>query len=151
MERTLIQQIVVAVDSKYLKALQDPVTNKITHTIPDMLTHLFNAYGHVTPTDLYDLKQKVKTVQFSPQEPEDTLITEIDDVADIADLAGSPITDRQRVHIGYIALQQCKPFKTAQQEWNKQLHSRIGTRSKHIFAMRKSPCAKQGKSQSKKA
>ena len=54
---------------------------------------------------LYDLKQKVKTMQFSPTEPVDMLITEIDDLANIADLAGSPITDRQRVDTGYIVLQ----------------------------------------------
>ena len=96
-ERTLIQQIVAALDNKYLKALRDPITNKISRTIPDVLSHLFNAYGLVTPTELYKLKQKVETMQFSPQEPVDTLITEIDDLTDIADLAGSPILDRQRV------------------------------------------------------
>ena len=45
-------------------------------------------------------------MQFSPQEPVNMLITEIDDLVDIADLAGSLITDRQRVDIGYIVLQQ---------------------------------------------
>ena len=112
-KQTLIQQIVAAVEAKYLKALQDPVTNKITRTIPEILTHLMNAYGHVTPTKLYKLKQKFKTMQFLPQEPVDTLITEIDDLVDIADLAASPITDRQRVDMGYIILQRCKPFKTS--------------------------------------
>ena len=82
------------------------------------MTHIFNDYGRVTPTELYDLKQKVETMQFSPQEPVDTLITEIDDLADIADIAGSPITDLQRVEIGYIVLQRCKPFKTGLREWN---------------------------------
>ena len=33
-EIIIIQQIVVALDAKYLKALRDPVTNKITRTIP---------------------------------------------------------------------------------------------------------------------
>ena len=117
-ERTLIQQIVAAVDAKYIKALRDPVTNKIAFTIPEVLSHLFNAYRHVTPTELYNLKQKVETMQFSPQEPVDTLITEIDDLADIADLANSPITDRQRVDMGYIILQRCKPFKVSLREWN---------------------------------
>ena len=117
-ERTLIQQIVAAVEPKYLKALRDPVTNKINRTIPDILSHLFNAYGHVTAQELYDLKHKVETMNFQPTEPVDTLITEIDDLADIAELAGSPITDKQRVDIGYIVLQRCKPFKTGLREWN---------------------------------
>ena len=33
-ERTLIQQIVTSVDAKYLKALRDSVTNKISVSIP---------------------------------------------------------------------------------------------------------------------
>ena len=93
--------------------MRDPVTNKITRTIPDILTHLFNAYGHVTPTKLYKLKQKDKTMQFLPQEPVDMLNTEIDDLADVAELASSPIKDRQRVDMEYIILQCCKPFKTS--------------------------------------
>ena len=117
-ERALTQQFVAAVEPKYLKALRDPITNKINRTIPEILAHLFNAYGHVTAQELYDLKQKVETMHFSPTEPIDTLITEIDDLADIAELAGSPITDRQRVDMGYIILQRCKPFKTGLREWN---------------------------------
>ena len=117
-ERVLIQQIVAALDAKYIKALRDPITNKITRTIPQIFEHLFNAYGHVTPTELYELKQKVENMQFAPQEPIDTLVTEIDDLADIAEIAGSPITDRQRVDIGYIVLQRCKQYKTGLKEWN---------------------------------
>ena len=107
-----------ALDSKYLKALRDSISNKITRTIPAILSYLFNAYGHVTPTKLYELKQKVETMQFSPQEPVDTLITDIDDLAVIADLAGSPITDQQRVDIGYLVLQRWKHFKNSLCKWN---------------------------------
>ena len=45
-ECTLIQKVVAAADAKYLKALCNLVTNKIICTIPDILTHLFNVYGH---------------------------------------------------------------------------------------------------------
>ena len=117
-ERTIIQQIVAAVDAKYLKALRDPVTNKITRTIPDILAHHFNAYGHVTPSELYDLKQKIETMQFTPQEHVNTMITEVDNLADISDLANLSIKDRQCVDMGYIILQHCKPFKTCLREWN---------------------------------
>ena len=58
-------------------------------------------------------------MQFVPQEPIDTLVTEIDDLADIAEIAGSPITDCQRIDIGYIVLQRCKRYKTGLKEWNK--------------------------------
>ena len=51
-------------------------------------------------------------MQFAPNEPVDTLVTEIKDLADIAEIAGSPITDRQCVDIRYIVLQQCCQYKT---------------------------------------
>ena len=55
---------------------------------------------------------------FSPRELADTLITENDDLVDIADLTGLAITDCQRVDIGYLVLQQCKPFKNSLRDWN---------------------------------
>ena len=117
-ERTLIQQSIAAVNAKYIKALRDPITNKIINTIPDILLRLFDAYGHVTKSKLYELKQKVKQMQFKPNKPVDTLITEINNLVDIADLANSTITDWQRVNMGYIILQRCKAFKVGLKEWN---------------------------------
>ena len=72
--------------------------------------HSFNAYGHVTLTELYELKQKVENMQFSPQEPIDTLVTEINDLADIVKIVGLPITDHQCVDIRYIVLKNCGFF-----------------------------------------
>ena len=111
-ERALKQQIVAALDAKYIKALRDPITNKISRTITEIFDHLFNAYGHITPTELHKLKQKVKNMQFAPNKPVDMLVTEIKDLVDIAEIAGSPITDYQRVDIGYIVLQLCRQYKT---------------------------------------
>ena len=64
------------------------------------------------------MKQKVENMKFAPQEPVDTLVTEIKDLADIAEIAGSLIIDHQRVNVGYIALQQCRQYKTGLKEWN---------------------------------
>ena len=108
-ERALQQQIVAALDAKYIKALRDPIKRKIPRSIPEIFEHLFNAYGHVTPSELHKLKQKVENMQFAPNEPIDTLVTEIKDLVDIAEIAGSPITDCQRVNIGCIVLQQLPP------------------------------------------
>ena len=51
-EHTYVQKNVAAIDSKFIKALRDPVTIKITREIPQILTYLFNAYVHVTPSEL---------------------------------------------------------------------------------------------------
>ncbi len=53
MEHAIIQQIiVVGMEPKFLRALYTPGTNKLNKTIPEILTHLFTAYGDVTPSDL---------------------------------------------------------------------------------------------------
>ena len=52
-ERTIIQQIIAAIGAKLLKTLRNPVTNKITHTIPMILMYLSNAYGYLTHTEIY--------------------------------------------------------------------------------------------------
>ena len=49
MERILIQQIVNAIDGKFLKAIRSKATNRITKTIPEILTYLFETYGDVSP------------------------------------------------------------------------------------------------------
>ena len=50
-ERAIIQQMVVAIEPNYLRALRTPGTNKLNNSIPEILMHLFTAYGDVTPTD----------------------------------------------------------------------------------------------------
>eukprot|EP00957_Ditylum_brightwellii_P067710 5139814-Ditylum_brightwellii.AAC.1 len=54
-EKILIQQIVDAVDTKYLTASRDPITHQITLTIPEIIKHLFNNYGDVTTEELREL------------------------------------------------------------------------------------------------
>eukprot|EP00957_Ditylum_brightwellii_P032075 2432086-Ditylum_brightwellii.AAC.1 len=54
-KKILIQQIVDAIDSKYLTAIRDPVTHQITLTIHDTIDHLFDNYGDVTAEELREL------------------------------------------------------------------------------------------------
>ena len=64
MERTLIQQIVAAVEAKYLRPLRNPITNKITKTIPEIFEYLFDTYGDVSPQELRMLTQQVESLNF---------------------------------------------------------------------------------------
>ena len=46
-ERSIIQQIVSAIEPKYLKALRLPTTNRLIVSIPAIFTHLFTNYGDI--------------------------------------------------------------------------------------------------------
>ena len=117
-ERALRQQIVTAVEPKYLRALRTPGTNKLTNTIPAIFEHLFSTYGDVTPQDLRELTTRVESLSFPPQESVDTIFSEIDDLATIADYANAPITAFQKINMAYIYFQKCGIFKSALTRWD---------------------------------
>ena len=85
-EQTLIQQIVSAVEPKYLRAFRTPCTNKLNHTIPEIFNHLFNTYGDVTPSKLRELQTRVESLAFPPSEPNGSIFSEIDDLAVISEI-----------------------------------------------------------------
>eukprot|EP00957_Ditylum_brightwellii_P182427 13897311-Ditylum_brightwellii.AAC.1 len=62
-KKILIQQIVDAIDTKYLTAIRDPVTHQITLSIPDILDHLFNNYNDVTAGRCGKLDTQCKLVK----------------------------------------------------------------------------------------
>eukprot|EP00957_Ditylum_brightwellii_P187438 14275366-Ditylum_brightwellii.AAC.1 len=62
-------------------------------------------YGNVTPQALQTLQDNVKAMHFDPIEPVDTIFSKIDNLADIAELAKDPISEKQKISIGYIILQ----------------------------------------------
>ena len=117
-ERALIQQIVSAIEPKFLKALRNPVTNKITKSIPEIFEYLFDTYGDVSPQELKMLTSQVEALNFPPNEPVDTIFTEIDDLGTIAVLAKAPISEQQKINMGYLILQNTQVYNNALNQWN---------------------------------
>ena len=117
MERILIQQIINAVEPKYLKPLRNSTTNKLTQSIPNILQYLFDAYGDVSPQEFLTLRHQLETMTFDPQGPVDVIFTEIDDLAEILDAIGDPLTGVQQTKIDYVVLQNTKRFGL--KKWDK--------------------------------
>ena len=116
--RAIIQQMVVAIEPKYLRALRTPGTNKLNNSIPEILMHLFTTYGDVTPTDLRELTSRVENLTFPPSEPVDTIFSEIDDLAAISEIANAPITVTQKINMAYIHFQKFQIFKSSLNKWD---------------------------------
>eukprot|EP00957_Ditylum_brightwellii_P147436 11226553-Ditylum_brightwellii.AAC.1 len=57
-EKILIQQIVDAINTKFLTDIRDPVTHQITLSLPDIIEHLFDNYGGVAAEELRDLQEQ---------------------------------------------------------------------------------------------
>eukprot|EP00957_Ditylum_brightwellii_P140614 10712414-Ditylum_brightwellii.AAC.1 len=107
-EKILIQQIVDAIDPKFLTAIIDPVTHQITLSLPDTIEHLFNNYGDVTTEELRDLQEQVEQLPYQPAEPVDTIFTEIDMLAEVAKKAKRPLAQEQKIDIAYLILQKTR-------------------------------------------
>ena len=48
-ENAIRQQIVAAVEPKYISSLRNRSTNSIGASIPDIIEHLYDNYGQITP------------------------------------------------------------------------------------------------------
>ena len=59
-EKTLIKQIVQALDPEYLQELRDDATNSIALSLPAILKHLFDCFGEIDPDALSNEEEKVK-------------------------------------------------------------------------------------------
>ena len=118
-ERALVQQIVAAVEPKYIKALRNPVTAKITQNIKIILNHLFNNYGKLPPSTINNMKRKVEDYILDPTDPIDILFSEIDDLVDIFTLQNDALTQQQIINMAYVIIERSKVFKKDLRDWNK--------------------------------
>ena len=120
-ERTIIQQIVSAIEPKYLQALRQAGTYRLQKTIPEILEHLFETYGDITPQDLRDLTLHVENLSYPLSEPVDIIFSKIDDLASIAEIENSPITAAQKINMAYLLFQKKQVYKSALTKWDKNL------------------------------
>jgi len=118
-ERSIIQQIVAAVEPLYIRALRDRSSNKIKKSIPTILKHLFDNYGDVTPKELQELSARVKNMTFDPVDPIDGVFIEIDDLENIAEMAENPYSEQQKIDMGFIILQNTRKFNSGLKAWDK--------------------------------
>ena len=89
-EKTLRQQIIAAVEPSYLEALRNRQTNFITLSIDDIIQHLYDTYGNITPKSLQDYEDRTKQMMFDPIQPIDDVFNAVMNLADYADATRAP-------------------------------------------------------------
>ena len=62
LERTFIQQIIEAIDTKYIAALRNPITGEITPLVPTIIEFVHNNYGPINQQQLDDKTTTVKSL-----------------------------------------------------------------------------------------
>ena len=118
MERALIQKINDAIEPKYLQALCSPITGKIDRTIPQICEYLFTNFGNVSPDELSDLKDEAQKMTFDVKEPVDTVFSAVHKIIDITRITKLPLSDQQKIDMGYIILKTAKSFQSSLLKWD---------------------------------
>ena len=72
----------------------------------------------MSPDELSDLKDRTQKMTFDVKEPVDTVFTVVDKVSEIAKIAKSPLTDQQKIDIGYIILKKANLFQSSLLKWD---------------------------------
>ena len=117
-ELALVQQIVAAIEPKYLLALRDRTTNKIENNIAEIFSHLFDTYGDITTEDLTSFRTRLEGLRYPANEPIDTIFTEVENYQELCEIAESPITEKQTIDYGYMLIMKTLKYKSTLKAWN---------------------------------
>ena len=117
-ENALKQQIVAAVESQYIEALRNLVTGKLDGTIYEVIRHLFDVYGHITPQTLYEQEQKVQQMVYDPQHPINGVFTVVNELANYVEAAQTPFSQPQCINLAYKILNHSGIFQHWIIDWN---------------------------------
>ena len=118
-DKALKQQIVQAIEPKYLTAVRNRTSDTITIPVYEVMEYLFNTYGEVTPETFQTKEQETKAMTFDPNiDSIDSLYNEIDDLVDLSGHAGIPMTPEQSITIAYVILWRSGVLKDYLKTWN---------------------------------
>ena len=118
-EKTLWQKIITALEPSYLAALRNRQTNSINSSIDQIISHLCDTYGNVTPRSLEDYEDRVKQMIYDPMQPIDEVFNAVVDLVDYSDAAQAPYTQKQTINIAYIILSRPGKFGKLILKWNR--------------------------------
>ena len=80
LKQNIVQKIIKSLDTRYLAALRNPVTRKITPLVPTILDFLYGHYGRITPQQLDNTTTTVKSMTYDPSQPIDLIFNFINDL-----------------------------------------------------------------------
>ena len=117
-KKAILQQIIKAVDSAYLKALRNNLTNTLDHLhLYDILGHLYTTYDYVSPSKLKEYEDAVRDLIYDPGDPIDNVFTTIENVATIAARAGSDYTHAHKNNMANVILNKTGLYKSGLKSW----------------------------------
>ena len=118
-EKTILNQILLAFDRNVLRPKINRLTGVIKCTIPDIYDYLFEAYGNITDITLAEKRLTTINHQYTHEDSITNTFEVIQEYADMADVHGTPETDEQLKSMAMIILLRATIFADAIITWNK--------------------------------
>jgi len=132
-DKALKQQILIAVNDIYIKALKHPISAYSAVTTKQLLAHLYERYGNLTPQDLKYNDDKMNQ-PYDPNTPIENLYEQIEHAVDLAATAGAPYNATQIVNVAYTIIFNTNVFQETCREWRRLPQAdKTWTRFKNIF------------------
>jgi hypothetical protein len=118
-ELALRNQITDALETDYLSALRDPVTDMIPSNIPAIFSFLQANYGKISPNQLMEKEDTLKDVIYDVSEPIDSVFNKVDRFSDLCELIQDPISDRRKTMLAYKIISKNNAFMDSLKMWNR--------------------------------
>ena len=118
LQNALKKQLIAAVDNIYLEAIAEPYIKFGNRTIFDMLTHLFDTYAEITPSEMME-NQTMMNKAWDPSLPIEVLFKQIQDASAFADRGGAAFSTAQIVNTAYTLVFNTGLFYDECKEWRK--------------------------------
>ena len=117
MQRVLIQQVVAAINPKYISALRNHVTGQLLPNVCLIFLYFFRIYSKIRSEFLQKKKTIVKTKTYNINEPIDSIFNKIECSAKLGELSGKPFTESQLIDFDFIIINKCRAFRSNICDW----------------------------------
>ena len=118
LERTIINQLIAALDRFVLLPKINKVTGLITCSIPEIFTYLFRAYGNISAISLAEERYKAMKLQYVHSDPMETIFDKITEYANMAQAYGLTEPDSHLIELGLIIMMNAVIFADDLGEWH---------------------------------
>jgi uncharacterized phage-associated protein len=107
-EKALVQQIVQAIAAPYLSSIRDRTSNSLWGTVYQILQHLQDVYGRVSPQMLEDRDNELRSMVYNTQS-----------IDIVFNLANQTLTSSQTIAKAYVILNKTRRFNNDITAWNR--------------------------------
>ena len=99
MKKSLVKQMLAYMEPKYLDSLRSSIINAIVAAVSNILTHLFQCHGFITPEVLAENSTQVKKLQYTVTEPLVAVYNTVEELKLMVDAASNPFAREQIISI----------------------------------------------------